>query len=226
MVSPSFRASPAEPAAEREPGDAGRRVDPERGREPEGLRLAVELAERHAGARRARSRATGSTRTDRIGDRSIMSPPSHTALPAMLCPPPRIDRRRPCSRAKSTACDHVRRAARRARPRRGAGRSSRSRACAPARTRGRRGGTAHPAASRGVETASPPSAAPPQRSSPSSSPCPDLRPRGGPKPSRSPREDGRIPAGVTSTTARDGRKRMLSMPSAPDDERSEQSSVA
>ena len=36
-------------------------------------------------------RAAGSTWTPRIGERSITSPPSLTALPATLCPPPRTE---------------------------------------------------------------------------------------------------------------------------------------
>ena len=48
---------PADPAAEREPGDAGVRDDSAGRREPERLRLVVELAPEHAGlnSRRARS---------------------------------------------------------------------------------------------------------------------------------------------------------------------------
>ena len=42
-------AEPAEPTAQRESGDAGRRVDSERGRKTEGLRFPIEIAERRAG---------------------------------------------------------------------------------------------------------------------------------------------------------------------------------
>ncbi len=38
-------------------------------------------------------RAFGSTQTPRISDRSIISPPSQTASPAMLWPPPRTESR-------------------------------------------------------------------------------------------------------------------------------------
>ena len=48
-------------------------------------------------------RANGSMRTDFIGDKSIITPPSQTALPAMLWPPPRTESSAPVSRAKSTA---------------------------------------------------------------------------------------------------------------------------
>ncbi len=47
--------------------------------------------------------AFGLTLTDFIRERSIMSPPSQTALPAMLWPPPRTARSRSCFRAKLTA---------------------------------------------------------------------------------------------------------------------------
>jgi hypothetical protein len=46
--------------------------------------------------------APGSTRTSLISERSITSPPSQTALPATLWPPPRTASSRPCSRAKLT----------------------------------------------------------------------------------------------------------------------------
>src|SRR5271165_5572760 len=48
-VSPNLARGPAEAAAEREAGDAGRRVDAERGHEAERLRFAVEICERCAG---------------------------------------------------------------------------------------------------------------------------------------------------------------------------------
>jgi hypothetical protein len=48
-------------------------------------------------------RAAGFTRTDFIGDRSSIRPLSHTALPAMLCPPPRTESSSRCSRANPTA---------------------------------------------------------------------------------------------------------------------------
>jgi len=48
-------------------------------------------------------RRAGSTRMPCIGERSSISPPSQTAVPATLCPPPRTETGRPCSRAKRTA---------------------------------------------------------------------------------------------------------------------------
>ena len=48
-------------------------------------------------------RPTGSTLTLFIGDRSIISPPSQTALPVMLCPPPFTDTKSRWSRANRTA---------------------------------------------------------------------------------------------------------------------------
>jgi hypothetical protein len=48
-------------------------------------------------------RFTGSTLTLLIGDRSIISPPSQTALPVMLWPPPRTASNSPWARAKRTA---------------------------------------------------------------------------------------------------------------------------
>ncbi|RYF01262.1 MAG: hypothetical protein EOO78_10845, partial [Oxalobacteraceae bacterium] len=48
-------------------------------------------------------RASGSTRTARMADRSMTSPSSHKALPAMLWPPPRTASGRPWLRAKATA---------------------------------------------------------------------------------------------------------------------------
>ena len=56
----------------------------------------------HPGSTRA-VRPTGSMRTERICDRSIKSPPSQTALPAMLWPPPRTATSSSFSRAKLTA---------------------------------------------------------------------------------------------------------------------------
>ncbi len=48
-------------------------------------------------------RDAGSTRTDFINDKSISRPPSQTALPAMLWPPPRTATSRFSSRASLTA---------------------------------------------------------------------------------------------------------------------------
>jgi hypothetical protein len=38
-----------------------------------------------------------------MGERSITTPPSHTALPATLCPPPFTATGAPCSRARLMA---------------------------------------------------------------------------------------------------------------------------
>ena len=46
---------------------------------------------------------SGSTRTAFIGERSTMTPPSATACPATLCPPPRTETGWPCSAANVTA---------------------------------------------------------------------------------------------------------------------------
>jgi hypothetical protein len=48
-------------------------------------------------------RAMGSTRMLFMRDKSSIRPPSQTALPAILCPPPRIETRRSCARANCTA---------------------------------------------------------------------------------------------------------------------------
>ena len=48
-------------------------------------------------------RASASTETAFIGVRSIIRPPSQTAVPAMLWPPPRTASVSPLSRAKRTA---------------------------------------------------------------------------------------------------------------------------
>ena len=61
-------------------------------------------------------RRVASTCTARIADKSIMNPSSLTALPAMLCPPPRTDVSSEFSRAKRTAvatsCASIQRAMR------------------------------------------------------------------------------------------------------------------
>jgi hypothetical protein len=49
------------------------------------------------------TRAAGSMRTERMAEWSMTMPPSHTAVPAMLWPPPRIDTRSSCSRAMARA---------------------------------------------------------------------------------------------------------------------------
>ena len=144
---PELAGDPAEAAAEREAGDAGRRVDAERRGEPERLRLLVEVRQASRRLRRARVCAAASTRTDFISDRSISRPPSQTALPAMLWPPPRTASSRSCSRANLTALHHVGGAQAAHDERRACGRSSRS------RSSGRRR-IPHPAAVRPFRAAS------------------------------------------------------------------------
>ncbi len=58
------------------------------------------------GSTRARF-AAGSTRTDRIADRSSINPPSQAALPAMLCPPPRTASSSSFSSRKVDGLHHV-----------------------------------------------------------------------------------------------------------------------
>ena len=48
-------------------------------------------------------RAAESTSTAFMADRSIIKPPSQTAFPAMLCPPPRTATSRSCAAARRTA---------------------------------------------------------------------------------------------------------------------------
>jgi len=79
---------PADAAAEREAGDAGRRDEAARRGEPVRLRLVVDVGPRCAAPTVAR-RAAGSTRTPFIGERSITRPSSTVENPAMLWPPPR-----------------------------------------------------------------------------------------------------------------------------------------
>ncbi len=78
-----FARDPAEPAAERQAGNTGRRVDAGRQCKTEGLRLHVQIGKRRSRLDPGRLRRR-STRTDFIGVRSITMPPSQTALPAML----------------------------------------------------------------------------------------------------------------------------------------------
>ena len=86
-VSPNLRRDPSEAAAERQPGDAGGRVDAGRRWRVRGLGLAVELAQRGAGSTRAAARPDRPRHRFIGADRSSARP--RTALPAMLWPPPR-----------------------------------------------------------------------------------------------------------------------------------------
>ena len=100
---PVLAAQVADAAVERQAGDARRRHDAAGHREAEQLRLAVDVAPGRAALDAHASASSGSTWTPRIRDRSITRPPSFTALPATLWPPPLIDSGRSCSRAKFTA---------------------------------------------------------------------------------------------------------------------------
>ena len=93
---------PADPAAERETGDAGVRDDARRHRQPERLRLLVELAQEDARLN-ARGSLLGSTRTPFIGERSIISASSATERPGNECPPLRTATGNPLSRPNFTA---------------------------------------------------------------------------------------------------------------------------
>ena len=95
-----------EPAAERQPADAGVADDPAGGGEPELLGGAVELAPEDA-AGRARGARRRVDRIAFISERSIITPPSQTAWPATAWPPPRTETSRSRSRAKRTAVDDV-----------------------------------------------------------------------------------------------------------------------
>jgi hypothetical protein len=99
---PVLAREPAQPATERQPGDAGHRDVPGRRGQAKGLRLAVQPASNRPGSARAR-RPTGSTLISFSPERSMTSPSSQAALPATLWPPPRTASGRPCSRAKATA---------------------------------------------------------------------------------------------------------------------------
>ena len=71
---------PAEAATEGEPGNPGGRDCPADRRQPEGLRLVIELGPDDASFS-PRRRATGSTRIPFMRERSSIRPPSQTALP-------------------------------------------------------------------------------------------------------------------------------------------------
>ena len=71
---------------------------------PKACGLAVELSEQRPGLHACALRATGSTSTARIGETSIMSPPSQADWPERLWPPPRTAVSSACALAKLTAC--------------------------------------------------------------------------------------------------------------------------
>ena len=92
----------ADAAAEGEPGDAGVADDAAGGGQAVGLRLVVDVAPQSTTLHPGRATG-GSTDTARIAERSMTTPPSHTAVPATLWPPPRTAISRSWSRAKRTA---------------------------------------------------------------------------------------------------------------------------
>src|SRR5207302_1976742 len=91
--SPPPRVSPAMPVVETTPPVVAR---------PKACVSRLNSPQVRPGSARA-VRLTGSTLTLFIGDRSIIRPPSHTALPVMLWPPPFTDTSMPWARAKRTA---------------------------------------------------------------------------------------------------------------------------
>ena len=80
--------------AEGEAGDAGGADNPAGSDEAVGLGRGVEVEPGGAALRRA-IRASGSTSTFRIRERSITRPSSTAQCPAGLCPPPRTAISRP-----------------------------------------------------------------------------------------------------------------------------------
>jgi len=93
---------PAEATAEREPGDPGVADRPAGNREPVLLRGGVDLGQRATRPQTAVF-ATGSTTTEFIRLRSIISPSSRQDAPLELCPPPLIASSRPLPAPKRTA---------------------------------------------------------------------------------------------------------------------------
>ena len=75
---------PADAAAEREAGDARGRDQPAGRGQGVRLRLVVDVAPDRTRGRRRRAVRAGSTRTERIADRSITIPSSQLENPAML----------------------------------------------------------------------------------------------------------------------------------------------
>ncbi len=137
---PVLARDPAEAAAERQPGDPGRRVDARRHGEPVELRLAVDIAERRAGIdlrRRARpDRHAPSASSERSSEQRAVRDGEAR----------RSGARRPSPRSArpSAARDRPRRGCRRCRargrPAPAGGRPCRSRPPAPRRSRPRRAG--------------------------------------------------------------------------------------
>ena len=84
---PVFAHEEADATAEGEPGDAGVAHDAAGGGQTVGLRLVVDVAPQSTTLHPGRAVA-GSTHTGRIAERSMTTPPSHTAVPATLWPRP------------------------------------------------------------------------------------------------------------------------------------------
>ena len=99
---PVFPGQPAQAPAQREARDARRGVRAAGGGQTKRLGFVIEFAPCDPAFRTGRP-SRGSTRTLFIPDKSIMRPPSHTALPGTLWPPPRTDTSRRWVRAKCTA---------------------------------------------------------------------------------------------------------------------------
>ena len=94
---------PADPATEREPGDAGGRHEAARCREPVGLGLMVDVGP-HRASTDSRPLGDGiDAHVPFIGERSITIPSSTVENPARLWPPPRTAIVRSLLRAKPTA---------------------------------------------------------------------------------------------------------------------------
>ena len=104
---PVLAHQPAEAAAERQAGDAGARDRAAGDREPVLAGGGVELAPGHAAARASRSPRSGSTAIAFISARSIITPPSVTARPATLWPPPRTETSSPLVARKRERADDV-----------------------------------------------------------------------------------------------------------------------
>ena len=100
-VQPKLAGKVTESAAEGEARDPCGRDEAKHGSKAVYLGSRWTSPRRHPAWARA-VRELGWTHTPRIRDMSSINPPSHTASPAMLWPPPFIDNATPCSRAKLT----------------------------------------------------------------------------------------------------------------------------
>ena len=102
QVSPCFLASQPTPPPRVKPATPVLDTTPAGTARPKTCGFTIQLPEQHAGLTRAR-RSLGSTWMPFMRDRSITIPPSHSARPPTLWPPPRTATSSPCSRAKRTA---------------------------------------------------------------------------------------------------------------------------